>query len=115
MGKLMEQAGLLVNQQDMRQEFSRLNSQFHEILRNASRNMYLINMLSSLRSIDNSLRSVNLSLRSVEPAQDHAEHLAIYDAIVNHDPERAEQSIIRHIRRVAHTVFDRGNPQSGTV
>ena len=107
MGQLLEQASELVNSPEYRQKFSSLNTEFHSILRNASRNPYLINMLASLRSIDHSMRSVNMSLRDLEPNQDHAEHMAIFDAVRNRDPERAEQSIIRHIRRVAHTVFDR--------
>ncbi len=115
LGRLMEEAGKLVHKPEMRDEFSRVNSEFHQIIRNASRNLYLTNMLSSLRSIDNSVRSVNLNLQSLDPALDHSEHLAIYSALVHHDPNLAEQSIIRHIRRVAHTVFDRENPKAGTA
>lgn len=107
MGELLDKAGSVIRNHESLQRFSDLNFEFHSILRNASRNPYLTNMLASLRSIDRSMRSVNLDLKDLEPAQDHAEHLAIFDAVKNRNPELAEQSIINHIRRVAHTVFDR--------
>jgi len=107
MTEALEQAGLLLNDPDKRQELGDFNTLFHTILRNASRNDYLINLLKSLRSIDHSLRSVNFNLTTLDPAQDHLEHLAILDAVRDRDPDRAEQSIIKHIRRVARTVLDR--------
>lgn len=107
MAEKLRLAGEQLGDPDNRQRISEYNVEFHAILRNASRNAYLTNLLASLRSIDNSLRSVNLNSTNVDPAQDHAEHLEILDAVRQRDPARAEQSIISHIRRVAHTVLDR--------
>jgi DNA-binding GntR family transcriptional regulator len=107
MKEILEQVGVLVSNPENRQKVSSGNVEFHRILRNASRNQYLISLLANMRSIDNSLRTVNLNLPKVDPVQDHAEHLRILDAISKRDAVHAEQAMISHIRRVAVFVLER--------
>lgn len=83
------------------------NSEFHQILRSASRNSYLLGLLENMRSIDKSMRTVNLNKPRVAPEQDHAEHLAILEAVRRREAARAEQAMISHIRRVAVFVFEK--------
>jgi len=101
MTEILDQMGKLLNNPENIQQFYDGNVEFHKILRNASRNTYLIGLLSTMRSIDNSLRTVNLHLPRVDPKVDHAEHLLILDAVRQRDPDLAELTTIRHIRRVA--------------
>lgn len=99
-GRLIE----LGNKED-RHLVSEGNDLFHQILRSASRNNYLLGLLENMRSIDKSMRTVNMNLPRLAPEQDHAEHLAILDAIRERDANRAEEAMRKHIRRVAVFVF----------
>lgn len=109
MSAVLDEVGRLISakQPDNRKLISEGNVEFHRILRNASRNTYLLGLLANMRSIDQSLRTVNLNLPEVAPEQDHAEHLAILDAVSKREAARAEQTIISHIRRVAVFVLEK--------
>ena len=107
MGEILNQVGKLLSDLGKRQKVSDGNVEFHRILRNASRNHYLLGLLSTMRSIDNSLRTVNMNLSRVDPVHDHQEHLRIFDAVKRRDSALAEQAIISHIRRVASFVLEK--------
>lgn len=106
-GRLIE----LGNKED-RQLISEGNDLFHQILRSASRNNYLLGLLGNMRSIDKSMRTVNMNLPKLAPEHDHAEHLAILEAIRERDANRAEEAMRKHIRRVAIFVFKDKNNQA---
>lgn len=108
MDALLKRIGQLIElgHAEDRQQISADSIQFHQILRNASRNTYLVGMLANMRSIDTSLRTVNLNLAHVDPGADHAEHKDILEAIRSRDAVRAEQSMNAHIRRVVAFVLE---------
>ncbi|MPN11698.1 HTH-type transcriptional repressor RspR [bioreactor metagenome] len=109
MTAILDKVGRLIagNRPEDRERVSEGNTEFHQILRSASRNSYLLGLLENLRSIDKSIRTVNLNLPQVAPEQDHAEHLAILNALSTRNAALAEQAMISHIRRVAVFVLEK--------
>lgn len=98
------------------------NAQFHDIIRKVCRNQYLINMLKTLRSVDDSVRSISLWKDDEERIRAHAEHCAIAKAIRGRDSEQAEALMVQHIRRVIeHTLEEslykdnNNNPEGGNI
>lgn len=102
----LDRASQAIDDAKSRQTVSDSFMEFHKIVRKSCRNPYLINLMESLRSIDNSVRTVNLSPSHEAPYQDYAEHRSILEAIKSHDPDLAERLMRNHIRRVAQTVID---------
>jgi len=80
------------------------NNIFHSILRKASRNEYLVNLIMTMRSIDNTFREMSLEVDQDETGRALKEHIAILDAVKQRNSNLAEQLMNRHIRRVAHSV-----------
>ena len=77
------------------------DADFHDVIRNACRNQYLLNMLHTLRTIDHSVRSLPLySQDKEERLMTYSEHCAIAMAIKAKDPALAESLMVKHIRSV---------------
>ncbi|MDR1827213.1 MAG: GntR family transcriptional regulator [Methylobacteriaceae bacterium] len=87
-------------------EIASLNSTFHKILREASRNNYLINLILSLRSIDKTIRELSFEMGVGESVTAFREHSGILEAVKSNNGELAEQLMNQHIRRVARCVID---------
>ena len=77
------------------------DADFHNVIRNACRNQYLLNMLQTLRTIDHSVRSLPLYREDKEERQmTYSEHCAIAMAIKARDSALAESLMVKHIRQV---------------
>lgn len=101
-GKLIQAAGDPI-------DISKCNNRFHRALRNASRNDYLIGLITSMRSIDKTFREMSLMAADDEPARAHKEHMGILDALKQGDPEETECRMVAHVRRVAVFVIERNH------
>lgn len=82
------------------------NAKFHEILRNACRNNYLITLILTMRSIDKTFREMSLAIDEQETRRAYAEHSAILQAVAARDSGQSELLMNRHIRRVAQSVVN---------
>ena len=72
---------------------------FHEILRNASRNSYLITLLLTMRTSDYAVLRPALATDKETRLLDHKDHYEIWEALKARDSERAEMSVRKHVQR----------------
>jgi len=77
---------------------SKKNDEFHNVLRNAAHNGYVVNLGENLRSIDNSIRSVINKVDYRKIKDRHEEHKAILEAVKKRDGDLAERLMIQHVR-----------------
>lgn len=76
------------------------NNIFHNTIRTAARNSYLLNLLRTLKSIDESVRIISLEKSKDELLTDNDEHFRILEAIKKGQSKEAEELMVKHIRRV---------------
>lgn len=76
------------------------NDEFHEVLRCASKNDYLVGLIQNMRSVDKIIRSIANASIGEESHRAYREHQAILDAVKSGDSALTEQLMIKHIRRV---------------
>ncbi len=99
MEKALEKSRTLIEACEGQEKISENNSFFHEQVRIAARNNYIVNIGTTVRNIDDSVRRVvnaddfELMMRRQE------EHEQILQAIKDGKSERAEQIMRRHIRQ----------------
>jgi DNA-binding GntR family transcriptional regulator len=74
------------------------NLLFHDTIRKAAGNQYLLNLINTMNSIDIVVRDITLKIDE-ELKREHREHLAILEAIKNADGNEAERLMVSHIRR----------------
>lgn len=79
--------------------------EFHMYLTNLVKDSFLTRMLETLQIVMSMSLSQGL-LRS--PHETLPEHLAIVDALEAHDPDKAEQAMIDHIRKTIPLIKQRG-------
>ena len=91
----------------------RQNVAFHDVIRSAAGSSYLTNQIQTLRTIDYSFRQVAQMEYIEEPIPAHREHLQILAALEARQPERSEQLMTAHIRRVALFVVNRAKALRG--
>ena len=97
--KALEKSRTLIEACEGQEKISENNSFFHEQVRIAARNNYIVNIGTTVRNIDDSVRRVvnaddfELMMRRQE------EHEQILQAIKDGKSERAEQIMRRHIRQ----------------
>ena len=89
------------------------NVAFHDVIRSAAGSSYLTNQIQTLRTIDYSFRQVAQMEYIEEPIPAHREHLQILAALEARQPERSEQLMTAHIRRVALFVANRAKALRG--
>lgn len=84
------------------------DSRFHEIIFKASKSRVLMNTLSSYHHYVQKARVTSFSLpgRAILVLD---EHKAIYQAILDRDPERAEKLTVRHISNASRNLLKTGN------
>lgn len=87
-------------------DISKCNNRFHTLLRNASRNDYLVGLITSMCSIDKTFREMSLMAANEEPARAHKEHLGILAALRKGESEETERRMVSHVRRVALFVIE---------
>ena len=85
-----------------------LNDDFHGIIRDMCQNDYLINIIRSLRTVDYSLREISFNLpNAVENHRNsQTEHSNILNALKEHDSQKAEELMRRHVLAFAERVMD---------
>lgn len=101
--KIMEDSlneALLCIENDNKEGLLKENNTFHETIRIAARNNYLLNLLRTLDSIDKSVRIVSLDKSKEERLKDSNEHFKIWEAIKRSQSKEAEELMMQHIRRV---------------
>jgi len=105
---LLDEVEANLNQGLDSQKISKLNESFHKILREASQNDYLINLIRTMNSIDRTIRSLSFEVKDADSEAQRAynEHRAILQAIISQNSELAEQRMNQHIRRVANEVVN---------
>ena len=103
LGAILDEIGEMIHAGASGDEISKRNSVFHEELRNLAQNDYLTALIHNVNTIDSAFRSLALH-RPVEHPRSHKEHVAIFEAVKNHDAPKAEQLMQEHIRRVANYV-----------
>ena len=84
----------------LRDEWTRANAHFHEVLLSACPNQRLFAMASSLRESADLYRRWSLPLATYDHERVHEEHRALTDAAVRHDADAAVQILHEHISRV---------------
>lgn len=101
--KIMEDSlndALLCIKNDNKEGLLKNNNIFHNTIRTAARNNYLLNLLRTLKSIDESVRIVSLEKSKDQLLMDNDEHFRILEAIKKGQSKDAEELMIQHIRRV---------------
>lgn len=80
-----------------------LNLEFHRIIAQASENQVIFFMIDSIMDImENNISSILLSAEPVESTVHF--HEEIYQAIKDHDPEKAQDLMLRHIQEIQRTL-----------
>ena len=84
-----------------RREIQHHNRRFHRILRESSKNGYLVNLINRMSSFENTIRSLLFENQQMEKEDriEHERHLAILRAVEAQDPDLAERLMNEHIRR----------------
>lgn len=103
---ILEEAGELIRSQKSPDEISKMNDEFHSVLRNSAHNEYISNLGENIRSIDNLLRKAinKVDYKNLQDRQN--EHQAILNAVRKGDSSLAEQLMIKHVRNAPIDVFD---------
>ena len=74
-----------------------LDSQFHELLYTASGSKSYTDVLVRIHKKMTKYRIASISKQS-RALQSNEEHMAICEALASHDPDRAEQAVLAHVR-----------------
>ena len=96
----LKMAGELIDKNELSPEIAEYNEVFHNTLRSASKNEYLISLIRNMRNVDDTIRNVAATTDEIEPPRAQIEHLEILKAVKEHSAETAERLIVSHIRRV---------------
>ena len=79
---------------------SEVNGRLHQMILRVAQHTLVTRVIETLKP-----QSVRFQYRTIlvpgRPERSFQEHCAIVDAIINHDPERAEESMRRHLSQVA--------------
>lgn len=89
----------LIMAQGDSKEISRHNYNFHVRIREATRNNFLINLTSTVASMDNSIRQVVNKTDFEELMMRQEEHEQILQMIQEGRSDEAEQLMVKHIRQ----------------
>ena len=89
----------LIMAQGDSKEISRHNYNFHVRIREATRNNFLINLTSTVASMDNSIRQVVNKTDFEELMMRQEEHEQILQMIQEGRSDEAEQLMVNHIRK----------------
>jgi len=87
-------------------EYARLDVEFHNLLGTLSENKRLCEMMHRLYHQSRILLKTSLNLPKRGPKISLGEHKKIVDAIVNHDPNRAEVIAREHVRNTKKAVLN---------
>lgn len=107
MSDALKESERLISNGGSAKEIGHSNHLFHYILRSASHNSYLVNLINNMRSIDNTFRQVSLEADQYEPKRAHIEHLRILEVVEQRNEGLAEKVVATHIRRVAKFVAEK--------
>lgn len=99
MESLLERAGEFLDSGET-SEAVRINQEFHDIIRNASKNEYMVQLIQNISGFERAQRTEALDDLE-ERKVGYREHLAILQAIKEHDGDRVEALMREHVRRSA--------------
>lgn len=85
-------------------ELTKLNSEFHNLITEMCQNRMITNILKTIRSFDLAFRKRALQ-HDEQIDKGFAEHKGIFEAIIAHQPELAEQRMKEHIYRTINEVL----------
>lgn len=106
---LLERAGEFLDSGETG-EAVRINQEFHDIIRNASNNEYMVQLIQNISGFERAQRMEALDDLE-ERKVGYREHLAILQAIKENDGDRVEALMREHVRRSAFFVMQ----QRGSV
>ena len=88
--------------------YSELNTEYHAILRDGSRNNYLVSMIESLSRIDNTIRKISYGARTARALNQvsQKEHREILEAVRRRDGNEAERRMNLHVRMAVERVLE---------
>ena len=86
-----------------------LAEQFHQMIRNACGNVYLLKTLYNMEAIDDAVMELHVMTTNRKSLlrKNHEEHVAIYQAIRARDGVLVEKLMTEHKRRVAENALNR--------
>lgn len=88
------------------QEFNRLNNIFHMSIIRATHNSLIAEV--SARVMENLLRILLQDSKGLDYSHEYEEHIAISQALLDRDSERAEQLIVEHIVELQRRIYSTG-------
>ena len=102
MGELLELTELqrfYINKQgnSSSEHTKNLDSQFHVLLYTSCGSKAYIDVLTRIHKKMTKFRMASVSKQS-RALQSNDEHMAIYQALAAHDPDKAEQAVLTHVR-----------------
>lgn len=86
-----------------------LANEFHQIIRNACGNTYLLKTLCNMEAVDDALMQLHIMSKNRKKLlrRNHEEHVAIFQAIQARNAALAETLMTEHKRRVADNALNR--------
>ncbi len=101
MEEYLLQAEAVMNRHGDRQEISRMNRGFHHVLRNASKNSYLVTLITRMNSIENTIRELQFETKQLETndMKENDAHREILRAVIDGDSDLAEKLSKEHVQR----------------
>ena len=106
MEEALSKAGEIISRDGLSDETAKYNEMFHNLLRSAARNDYLVGLIRNMRSVDDTIRRVAATSCEIEPPRAQREHREILEAVKARDGDAAERLMVGHIRRVGEFVLD---------
>lgn len=107
MQRLLVEIGQYVeaeNEEEHMDEIVRIDSSFHDILYQASRNERLVNIISNLREQITTLRGRSMHYPG-RLKDTLSEHKVIVDMLAQRDAEKAQQVVREHLENAEHTLL----------
>ena len=86
-----------------------LANEFHQMIRNACGNPYLLKMIYNMEAVDDAVMELHAmsSNRKSLLYKNYEEHIAIYEAIRTRDAHLAERLMTEHKRRLVDNALNR--------
>lgn len=107
MGRLIAEIEPFV-QSEQPEKIQPLANEFHDIIRCACKNAYLLKTLYNMEAVDAALMELHVmsSNRKKLLRKNHEEHVAIFEAVRSRDAALAEKLMREHKRRVAENALN---------
>ena len=104
MKRIVDEQEFFVNKGDM-DKVRDLDTEFHDVMYNASGSKILRRMLSPIHHKLMRYRKSSLEINKERRLMSISEHAAIAEAMSEHDPDKAEQAMLTHLRNAYASVL----------